>query len=228
MRIIFHARNTLDKIRAAVKTDAEILEMDLQNTADGRYVIFHDADLSRRAGVAEGVADVSYERFKSVLARAGHEPVLTLDDLAREYHGDKPILFDIRTRTSPEFAAVGRALPFEVYFGVRALPITAAARELTPSDHILAFLPGPGDIAEFVKAGAGIIRLWEEWLEDSAEAMVKQAHDLGADVWIMCRGPKCGETSPDRLDRFHALGVDGVLVDYPEVVADWLRKRGET
>ena len=224
MRIIFHGLNTLQAIRAALGTEAEILEMDLQNTADGRYVIFHDANLLPRAGVDEAVADISYERFRSVLAEAGHDPALTLDKLTAEYHGDKPILFDIRSRTSPQFAAVGNALPFEVYFGVRALPITVAAREVTPSDHILAFLPAPEDTADFVKAGAGIIRLWEEWLDGSAEALIKRAHDLGADVWIMCRGPKCGETSPDRLDRFRALGVDGVLVDYPEVVADWLKK----
>ena len=53
-------------------------------------------------------------------------------------------------------------------------------------------------------------------------------HKAGADqVWIMCNTPERGmDGSPESLDRFLTIHVDGALVSDVAMAAQWMKQHG--
>lgn len=65
----------------------------------------------------------------------------------------------------------------------------------------------------YAMSGAGILRLWEHWLDRITPADVRAACP-GTEVWIMASQPDTGMNgSMTSLDRLSALGADGVLLN---------------
>ncbi|NHJ13656.1 MAG: glycerophosphodiester phosphodiesterase [Candidatus Thorarchaeota archaeon] len=58
--------NTLLSMQLAVDAGADVLETDLQLTADREFVLFHDEDLSRIAGMDVSVGDLTLDELREV------------------------------------------------------------------------------------------------------------------------------------------------------------------
>ena len=56
--------NTLEAFQLAMLRESDGIELDLRLTADGQVVCFHDADLTRLAGVGLAVAETSLEELR--------------------------------------------------------------------------------------------------------------------------------------------------------------------
>jgi MFS family permease/glycerophosphoryl diester phosphodiesterase len=85
--------NTLEAFRRARAAGAEMVECDVQLTADHEVVIFHDADLKRLAGVDKKLADVKFTELQS------HFPAATrLSDLLID--PQSPPLVNIELKTA--------------------------------------------------------------------------------------------------------------------------------
>ncbi len=62
--------NTVDSLRLAVEQRADMVEIDLQLSADGELVVFHDWDLERLAGRSPVVETMRLEELRQVELRA--------------------------------------------------------------------------------------------------------------------------------------------------------------
>ncbi len=58
--------NTLSALRQAIAEGADYAEIDVQTTADGVVVLFHDADLMRVASVNRRLHDINYHELKDI------------------------------------------------------------------------------------------------------------------------------------------------------------------
>ncbi len=58
--------NTLSALRQAIDEGADFAEIDVQTTADGVVVLFHDADLMRVASVNRRLRDMNYHELKDI------------------------------------------------------------------------------------------------------------------------------------------------------------------
>ena len=58
--------NTPAAISLAIEEGADFVEIDVQETADGRVVVLHDADLMRVAGVQRNIWEVRYEELQQL------------------------------------------------------------------------------------------------------------------------------------------------------------------
>jgi len=58
--------NTLSAVRRAIEDGADFAEIDVQETADGVVVLFHDTDLMRIAGLKKNIWQVTYPEIKSL------------------------------------------------------------------------------------------------------------------------------------------------------------------
>ncbi|MGM9950032.1 MAG: glycerophosphoryl diester phosphodiesterase membrane domain-containing protein [Lysinibacillus sp.] len=58
--------NTISSLHAAVEAGADIVEIDVQETRDGEFVVFHDTDLIRLAGKNQKVYDMTQEELMEV------------------------------------------------------------------------------------------------------------------------------------------------------------------
>lgn len=75
-----YPENTLAGLDAAITTGARYIEVDVQMSADGVPVVFHDGDLERLCGLPGRITGTALTEIRKL--RVGGEPVPTLSDLA--------------------------------------------------------------------------------------------------------------------------------------------------
>lgn len=217
--------NSIASLEYSAQAGIYAVECDLRRTGDGQYVIYHDEELLRLCGDPRPVNQLTLEQMRSALASANRR-VITFSQLIAGYKKQTPILLHIKEWVPrPDLLALLRQAreSIELIFGVESLEMLRAVKAFTPADHLLAFLPEKELYPQFIAEGAGIIRLWEQWL---AEITPDQVHAAGAEqVWIMCNAPETGmDGSPESLDRFVQLHADGALVSDVAMGLAWLKQ----
>jgi len=58
--------NTLAAVDAAIEDGADLVEIDVQETRDGRVVVIHDSDFMKLAGVGTKIWDASYDEARVI------------------------------------------------------------------------------------------------------------------------------------------------------------------
>lgn len=90
------------------------IECDIQLSADGQPMVFHDWDLDRLSAEYGPVGKKSAEELAKVALGTGRETIPALADLLYRVAGRVPLLIEIKSRNavpvSPRCAAVRRAL----------------------------------------------------------------------------------------------------------------------
>lgn len=228
----FGKENSLETFIQAAKMGADAIECDIRRTKDGVLVIYHDESLSRLAGAPQKVSEVSFAQMQRLLAREGRK-VLTFRELTAGYQEKTPILMHIKLlEFDMDFAKemVDSGLP--IIAGVVSRQMLSCFAKLLPPERILAFLPEPSMAEEFFAMGAGILRLWEQWLDTCTPAMIKEKCP-NAQVFIMAcnikRAPwegiplKSMDGSAESLAMCEKLGADGVLLNDIEMALAWRR-----
>ena len=195
---------------------AHAVEVDVRRTKDGQFVIFHDADLKRIDGTKVSLEELSVPELNQRLVKAKRPPVLTLPQLKHQYNRQLPIVFDLKFQPLPGYLIdILATFPFYFYLGIRRLSALATVNSQWDRTRILALVPEPASIEEFVQSGAGIIRLWEDWVTPE---LVLEVRKLEAQVWVMMgRSGSVGNTDKKSLARILDAGVDGVLLNDPEM-----------
>lgn len=79
--------NTMAAFRLAVENQADVIELDVRQTRDGKYIIMHDDSLKRTTGLDRKVGEVNYEYIKKLEAGSYFseeyrgEPIPTLEEV---------------------------------------------------------------------------------------------------------------------------------------------------
>ena len=92
--------NTLDGIEMAKKHGADVIEIDVQLTADSHLVLLHDDTLSRNAADSRKVRSLRLKQINLIQTHSG-QPIPTLQE-AFETAGSKPLLIDCKGLEWPE------------------------------------------------------------------------------------------------------------------------------
>jgi glycerophosphoryl diester phosphodiesterase len=207
--------NTLAAYRRAIEHGAQAIEIDLRTTQDGQIVIMHDETVDRTTNGHGKVAQLTWAELQQLDAGSG-ERIPTYEQALQLVAGtDVALLLDIKVTHNldrskvVQLAAKHNALR-NVIVGARRLSDLRAFRKLNPGLRTLGFMKELDDLDAFVRAGADIIRLWPDWIEEHPELIAK-VHGLGKPVWIIA-----GDAGSDKLAAFMRLGVDGILSDFPE------------
>lgn len=172
--------NTLPAIRSAIEAGADLVEVDVRVTKDGRVILLHDASLLRIWGLDSDAADVDYDRISQL--GAGEERIPLLSE-ALELFRDSPsaLLIDMDEPGPAEAAAaVVRASGVAVSWcgnldamrTIRALDPAARIwlpwnKRVAPPENLLAELN-----PEFVNCEYVVL----------SKDMVEQIHATGAKV----------------------------------------------
>ena len=232
----FGKENSLETIITSAKIGADAVECDIRKTKDGVYVIYHDENLSRLADTPATVSEITFEEMQRIFNNKGQK-VLTFDELAQGYSESVPILLHIKLKEYNKDLAkyvVNSGLP--LIAGVMSVPMLNCFTPLLPPERLLAFMPNPDSSKEFYENGAGIIRLWEQWLTRKTPNEIK-ALCPNAQVYIMAcnldREPWAGipldsmDGSIDSLKKCYTLGADGVLLNNIEMALNWEKQNKE-
>lgn len=216
---LLYPENSLEGLTYAAGLGAYAVECDLRRTRDGVYILFHDPDTLRLTGQHRAVEDCTYAELCAMLDAQGL-PLLTLDQLLAQYNGRAYILLHMKVEPEAALLAALRPASEQLILGVSSLPWLRAIRGWMPKERILAFLPDPHARHAFVAEGAGVVRLWEAWLDEITPRAVLA--ESGMPVWIMACDPQgSAKGSIELLSRALALGADGVLMDDTLLGAKW-------
>jgi len=215
--------NTIESLICGAGLGADAVECDIRATADGRYIIFHDPDLARIAGSDIRIRDKTFDEIAAIVREnAGYTPI-TLEDIAEHYHESVPILLHIKIPASEHLLDTLEHAPFPFICGIQRAEDVKKFRKFLPAERILSFIPSPDQAETFIREGAGIIRLWENWLDKTKPADIK-AISPGTEVWIManCNGSMNG--TPESLAMIRELGADGILLNDIEMGLNWKKE----
>ncbi len=241
MKIIAHRggksgkENSLETLISAARKDVFAVECDIRKTKDKVYVIYHDNNLSRLAGYDATVSDITYKEMSELMAK-NDRTVLTFEELKNGYKEKTPILLHIKlTKYDEDFAKYIKDSGLPIIAGVVSLDMLKAFSSHFPPERILAFMPSYKMAEDFYKGGAGILRLWEHWLDEIEPAHIKNICP-DAEVFIMASKlqGEFNEAIPlhwmdgclDSLDRCLSLGADGVLLNDIEMAFNWKNNLG--
>jgi glycerophosphoryl diester phosphodiesterase len=95
--------NTMAAFEAGLKAGADMLELDVQLTADGRVVVFHDFTLGRKTPDPRWVRDVTWEEIRQLDVGSWFDPryadqrVPLLEEVLAWAKGRVPLCIDLKT-----------------------------------------------------------------------------------------------------------------------------------
>ena len=219
--------NTRPAFERAVEFGFRYLETDVQVTADGVAVAFHDDDLTRTCSRPGRISELPWTEVATARVD-GREPIPRLDELIDAWpevrwnidcktdRGVEPLADLLQRANLLDRVCVAafsdlRLLRLRRRLG-RGLCSAAGPAELT-AIRILGWTP-PGPLAAQVPVRRGRITVVDE-------RFVERAHRRGiaVHVWTI--------DDPAEMARLLDLGVDGIMTDRPGVLRDVLAGRGE-
>ncbi len=205
--------NTLPAFERAIALGADWIELDVQLSADGAVVVFHDLDLDRLTPLRGPLR-------RRRLAELREVGVPTLGEVVELARGRMPLMVELksahlyRARGLVE-RAVALLGPEDVVvsFERRAL---LEARRLRPELRALQHV-GLGVSIRAAAAYAWAVGFWDERVSERGLARARE-HGLATTVYTV--------NEPTRMRALAALGVDGIFTDVPGVALRALRPSG--
>lgn len=233
--------NTMTAFRQAVDDwDADMLEMDVHLTADGRVVVLHDPTVDRTTDGTGPVRDMSWDAVRRL--DAGYRFRNAAGETPYRGRGVRIPLFDevldewpkMRIMVEPKVAeAAGplvevirsRDAEHRVMIGALFEPTRDGARGYggpwgASRNHVFLFwlfhrIPG---IGRWYVPAVDAFQVPEEWGRHRVvtPAFVRAAHrvNIPVHVWTV--------DDPDDMRRLLDWGVDGIQTDRPDLLADVL------
>lgn len=217
--------NTLSSLRAAREIGADFVEMDVMETADGKFVVMHDANLSRLADLDAAVADLTLEELTALTvhdAAGNSDRVPSLEEYATVAHEiGQPLLIEIKLhgaegpdlvpRLVAELESLG-VLEDNIYHSLDRDSVETLKHErpnLTVGlTMALAGMGVPDTSADFL--------VIEEWSFTDEMRDAAQRRGLGAMVWTVNEEQRIRELMRD--------DVDGIITD---IAAEGVAARDE-
>ncbi len=231
--------NTELALRRAVELGFRYIEIDLRTTADGVLVLFHDAVLDRATGSTGTISSMTWDELAQVTVRGsdGTECSLLRFEDALQLFPDTHFNVDLKedAAVEPFCAAVER---FGAHDRVLAASFDHARRRRTrrlmgprtasSADRRLAWLLvllGPfGRAARLFRGVREIdcvqVPARHRRLRVVRPAFVRRCHRAGLQVHVWT------VNDPEEMTRLLDMGVDGLVTDNVEALADVMRTRG--
>jgi len=239
--------NTIYTFKRAIEKGADVLEMDLQTTADGQLVVLHDRNVNRTTNGKGAVDGFSLSELKKLDAGFRWSP-----------HNSNTFPLRNKGITIPTLADVFQALPdTRMNIEIKSSQVNTiqdlcrVIREHAMAEKVMVACFDSGKLGEFrsvcpevaTSAGASeaVLFYWlqraqlESAYSPSAQALqipeayrdrrittsrfldAAHARNMRVHVWTV--------NDTESMQRLIALGVDGIMTDYPDRLVNVLKKQ---
>lgn len=231
--------NTLAAFGRAVALGYRYLETDVHATADGAVVAFHDAVLDRVTDASGRVVDLPW----SVVGQArigGTEPIPLLTDVLDAFPDTlvnidvksdaalAPTVEVVRAHGAVDRVCIGSFSERRVRAARRALGPRLATAAGQVGTALLRFTPDP--VSRILHTPAPVLQIPAVHpvaghpVTLVTPGLLRRAHALGKHVHVWFHDVT--EESADEFHRLLDLGVDGIVADRTDVLAEVLASRG--
>ncbi len=210
------AENTIQGIEVAIDEGVDWTEIDVQRTADGHYIINHDKNFSRVAGVAKTPMEMTLAEIKQLKVKnefqpdMAAQPVPTLPELLDACKGKIGVFVELKGK-SADHKMVDDVVAMIEAKGMRdeavILSLDYSIIEYTHDNYPqiktgFLYYFSIGDLKNL--KGDYLIMEEREATEDNIDII----HEAGkkAVVWTV--------NTPESIERFIKSDVDGIITDY--------------
>ncbi|MGY2066328.1 glycerophosphodiester phosphodiesterase [Blastococcus sp. SYSU DS0619] len=231
---IEHLENTMPAFEACVELGYRYLETDVQVTADGVLIAFHDPTLERVTDHSGRIDSLTWAQISEARI-GGRAPIVRLEDLLGAW---PDVRFNLDIKGAGVLAPLVRLVRSmqvadRICLGSFSDARVAAARRLFGPTVCTSL--GPRGVAalrlsSYSPRAAGLVRisagcaqvplqLGGRALVDERFIAAAHARDLQVHVWTV--------DDPAEAEAMLDLGVDGIMTDRPAMLREVLEKRGQ-
>jgi glycerophosphoryl diester phosphodiesterase len=218
--------NTMPAFQYAVDLGYRYLETDVQVTADGVLVAFHDNDLQRTTGRAAKISDLPWSEVGKELVD-GKAPIPLLEDILGTWPQAR-VNVDCKTNAAVDalIAVLRRTNALDrvcvaAFNDLRLRRLRAALGESLCSSlgPLETAMLRYGILRRFTGLAAQV-PVRQGPLTVVNKKMVERAHRAGIQVHVWTIDDAA------EMERLLDMGVDGIMTDRPTVLRDVLERRG--
>lgn len=212
----YGVENTLSSFMASVEAGANMVEIDIQQTKDGKFVVFHDASLNRLAGIPKSVYNMTLAELQGITVTSGGltDKIPSLAQMLEESNQSKvPLLIEVKRHGYETDDFLQRLIAeIDAYDGLDVHSIQALdlrlmqqVKELEPrmtvgSVHAVALGSLPQTDLDFIAI--------EQYFMTSALIEQAKAEKMEIFVWTVNTGRA--------LQNYLVENVDGIITNYPD------------
>ncbi len=219
--------NTMASIVKAIGDDADWVEIDVQETADGEVVVMHDSDFMKLAGVNLTIWDATLADLAEIDIGSWFDPAYsderapTLRQVLQAARGKSKVLIELKyyghdVDLENRVVSIVEDLDMQEQIAVMSLkyPAVLKMRELRPDWRagVLA-ATAVGNLTalegDFLAVNAGMATV----------AMVNATDAAGKDLYVWT------VNDPLQMSKMISLGVDGLITDEPALARQVLEFR---
>ncbi|MEP3562597.1 MAG: glycerophosphodiester phosphodiesterase family protein [Marinobacter sp.] len=221
--------NTVSAIQQAINDGSDYIEIDVQLTADGVPVLWHDTDMQRIFGLPERINDLPFKQLRTLDAGSwfdaifADERIATLAEAIEATRGKANLLVDLKPNRNEDALVNAVVKVLQENDAVEGTVIAAADWPILERAKTLEPNLRTALLAQFV-----IGPLWQDRYDilgirsnRASPAMVARAHEAGNELFVWT------VNSPEAMARFIDMGVDNIITDRPDVLSQLLEKQSE-
>lgn len=221
--------NTMASVEAAIEDKADWVEIDVQETADGRVVVMHDSDFMKLAGVDLKVWNGTLEEIQNIDVGSWFAPefsaqrVPTLIDVLKASRGKAQVVIELKyyghdERLEQRVIDIVEQLDMTHEVAIMSLKYDAVqkVRKLRPDWNIgLLSAQVLGNMSnldvDFLAVNMAM----------ASPAFIRTNQEAGKQVFVW--------TVNDKMSMFRmmSLGVDGIITDEPALARQVMAERSE-
>ena len=212
--------NTISSIEASAKAGAEMVEIDIQQTKDGQFVVFHDATLSRLAGRSGIVSEMTLDELTSVTVSAGgmSDTIPSLEQVLEVSRQLKiKLLIEIKTHGKETDDFLQRFVTvlddydaLDVHY-VQSLnlPVMAELEILEP--RVITGLVFAIAYGTLPKTDADFIVIEQSFATGRIQ---EQIHQAGKKLFVWTVNDERG------MQRYYEQNIDGIITNHPDTATE--------
>jgi len=229
--------NTLPAFAAALDDGANALELDVHRTADGRFVVAHDPDGQRMAGVPDRIRSLSLKQVKRwrLVQGTPHDApsdlrVPTLEEILEAFPGVPmsidlkpddpaavPALIELIARHGADGRVTLASFSTRVVRTIRKLGYPGRTALSKVEVAIARFLP-TAMARRFITGDSAAVPVRQGPVRLDSTRFISSCRELGlrVDYWVV--------NDPGEARRLLAAGATGIITDQPARIAPVFRE----
>ncbi len=221
--------NTMAAVRQAIEDGTDWIEIDVQETADGKVVVIHDSDFMKLAGADIKVWDGTLQELKAIDIGSWFDPkfaserVPTLTEVLEEARGKARVLIELKyyghdQQLEQRVADIVEQTDMVESVAIMSLKYEGIQkfRTLRPDWPVgLLSTKAIGKIADFDVNFLAIN------MAAAKPAFIRRIHASGKQVYVWTVNDQVS------ISRMASLGVDGLITDEPALAREVLVQQTE-
>ena len=219
--------NTMAAIKQAIEDKTDWVEIDVQESKDGKVIVMHDSDVMKLAGVSPKIWESTQEELQKLDIGSWFDPkfagerIPTLRDVLQEAKGKAKVLIELK------YYGHDIALSQKVVDIVEELDMSkeVAVMSLSPDQvkRIKAIRPEWESGILLSKVVGDISKMDVDFLAVNLAMLhpsfIKKTHAVGKKIYIWTAD------DPITIFKMLTLGVDGIITNEPEMARQVMDER---